>query len=221
MGAIVTIAPTVRSTSILLACGLLLSATALSQEVLEEIVVTAQKRETTLQSEPLAVSAFSGEEIARAGGEDANVLGYVVPNLHVGEETNRDGLSITIRGVSGTDVRNAADPTTAFHVDGSYVPRLSGPQAYFYDVEADRGPARTAGNAVWAQQHSRGREPRYAQTGLRRFRRGGRGHGRRLRPGPVQRRAQSTTVRSGGGAHRLDVERPRRLPRERAFGRRR
>ena len=126
--------------------GFLPATNGLSQGVLEEIVVTAQKRETTLQSEPLAVSAFSGEEIARSGGVDANVLGYIVPNLHVGEETNRDGLSMTIRGVSGTDVRNASDPTTAFHVDGSYVPRLSGPQAYFFDVERVevlRGPQGT------------------------------------------------------------------------------
>ena len=130
----------------LLAAGCSLSTGALSQAVLEEIIVTAQKRETTLQSEPLAVSAFTGEDIVRAGGVDANVLGYMVPNLHVGEETNRDGLSMTIRGVSGTDVRNASDPTTAFHVDGSYVPRLSGAQAYFFDVERVevlRGPQGT------------------------------------------------------------------------------
>ena len=130
----------------LLAAGGCLSSGALSQAVLEEVIVTAQKRETTLQSEPLAVSAFTGEDIVRAGGVDANVLGYMVPNLHVGEETNRDGLSMTVRGVSGTDVRNASDPTTAFHVDGSYVPRLSGPQAYFFDVERVevlRGPQGT------------------------------------------------------------------------------
>ncbi len=135
-----------RSISLFLACGSFLATGAFAQTVLEEIVVTAQKRENTLQSEPVAVSAFSGEEITRSGGNDANVLGYIVPNLHVGEETNRDGLSMTIRGVSGTDVRNAADPTTAFHVDGSYVPRLSGPQAYFYDVERIevlRGPQGT------------------------------------------------------------------------------
>ena len=141
-------APTrpMRLLSLLVACSPFLAGNALAQTVLEEIVVTAQKRENTLQGEPLAVSAFSGEEIARSGGSDANVLGYIVPNLHVGEETNRDGLSLTIRGVSGTDVRNAADPTTAFHVDGSYVPRLSGPQAYFYDVERIevlRGPQGT------------------------------------------------------------------------------
>ncbi len=135
-----------RSISLLFCCGCFLAANAFAQPELEEIVVTAQKRENTLQREPLAVSAFSGEEIARLGGNDPNVLGYIVPNLHVGEETNRDGLSMTIRGVSGTDVRNAADPTTAFHVDGSYVPRLSGPQAYFFDVERIevlRGPQGT------------------------------------------------------------------------------
>lgn len=135
-----------RPLSLLFCCGVFLAANAFAQPELEEIVVTAQKRENTLQREPLAVSAFSGEEIARLGGNDPNVLGYIVPNLHVGEETNRDGLSMTIRGVSGTDVRNAADPTTAFHVDGSYVPRLSGPQAYFYDVERIevlRGPQGT------------------------------------------------------------------------------
>ena len=145
MSANSTVARYVRSVALLVS-GFLAATNGLSQGVLEEVFVTAQKRETTLQDEPLAVSAFSGEEIARSGGVDANVLGYIVPNLHVGEETNRDGLSMTIRGVSGTDVRNASDPTTAFHVDGSYVPRLSGPQAYFFDVdriEVLRGPQGT------------------------------------------------------------------------------
>ena len=138
----------IRKTPILIvfALGGLSPAIGFSQTVLEEIVVTAQKRVNTLQDEPLAVSAFSGENIIRAGGSDPNVLGELIPNFHVGEETNRDGLQMTIRGVSGTDVRNGADPTTAFHVDGSYVPRLSGAQAYFYDVERVevlRGPQGT------------------------------------------------------------------------------
>ncbi len=113
---------------------------------LEEIIVTAQKRTASLQNEAIAVTALAGYDINRAGGVDPEVLGVLVPNLHVGEETNRDGMQITIRGVSGTDVRNGADPTTAFHVDGSYVPRLSGSNAYFYDlerIEVLRGPQGT------------------------------------------------------------------------------
>ena len=113
---------------------------------LEEITVTAQKRSSSLQDEAIAITAVTAEDIERAGGVDPEILGILVPNLHVGEETNRDGLQLTIRGVSGTDVRNGADPTTAFHVDGSYVPRLSGANAYFYDlerIEVLRGPQGT------------------------------------------------------------------------------
>ena len=117
-----------------------------AQETLEVIVVTAQKRESTLQDEAIAVSAIAADEINLAGGFDPSVLSQLVPNFHVGQESNRDGLTLTIRGVSGTDVRNGADPTTAFHVDGSYVPRLSGANAYFYDlerIEVLRGPQGT------------------------------------------------------------------------------
>ena len=114
--------------------------------VLEEIVVTAQKRESALQDTPIAMSAFSGDELNRAGAIDAFNLSDLIPNLHVGTEGARDAVFITIRGVSQTDRRNAADPTTAFHVDGAYVPRMSGISSYFYDVErleVLRGPQGT------------------------------------------------------------------------------
>ena len=115
-------------------------------KILEVIVITAQKREGSLQDEAIAVSAIASNEIDLAGGFDPGVLSQLVPNFHVGQESNRDGLTLTVRGVSGTDVRNGADPTTAFHVDGSYVPRLSGANAYFYDlerIEVLRGPQGT------------------------------------------------------------------------------
>ncbi|MCY4211532.1 MAG: TonB-dependent receptor [Gammaproteobacteria bacterium] len=115
-------------------------------DALEEVIVTAQKRSASLQNEAITVTALGAEDISRAGGIDPEILGVLVPNLHVGEETNRDGMQITIRGVSGTDVRNGADPTTAFHVDGGYVPRLSGANAYFFDlerIEVLRGPQGT------------------------------------------------------------------------------
>lgn len=126
--------------------GLLPLSEAAAQSVLEEVIVTAQKREESLQDAPLAVTALSGRELSRAGINDPEGLANNVPNFTVTGEPNRDGLVITIRGVAGTDVRNAADPTTAFHVDGSYVPRMSGANAYFFDtdrVEVLRGPQGT------------------------------------------------------------------------------
>ena len=125
---------------------LFFASSVVAQTTLEEIVVTATKREESLQDAPVAVSVISGDVLDRAGVVDPDSLAEMVPNVDVNSEANRDGLIITIRGVSGTDVRNGADPTTAFHVDGSYVPRLSGANAYFFDterVEVLRGPQGT------------------------------------------------------------------------------
>lgn len=111
-----------------------------------EIVVTAQKRSENLSSVPLAVTAVSGEALSAIGAYDTSAIGFLSPNVNFANETSRDAVFITIRGISGTDNRNEADPTTAFHIDGAYVPRLSGANAYFYDldrVEVLRGPQGT------------------------------------------------------------------------------
>jgi len=121
--------------------------TASAQEaLLEEIVVTAERREASLQDTPIAVSAFSQDQLDRMGISGTQSLGSFVPNVHVGRNNNRDAVLITIRGVSSDDLRNESDPTTAFHVDGVYVPRMSGANAHFYDlerVEVLRGPQGT------------------------------------------------------------------------------
>jgi len=114
---------------------LFLAGNASAQTTLDEIVVTAEKREGTVQDTAVAVSVITGDALARAGVVDPDSLAEMIPNVDVNSEPNRDGLIIVVRGVAGTDVRNGADPTTAFHVDGSYVPRLSGANAYFFDTE--------------------------------------------------------------------------------------
>ena len=119
--------------------------TAWSQE-LEEIVVTAQKRTESLQDTPVAVSAFTGEQLQQAGVFDSIALSNIVPNVTVGTENARDAIFINIRGISQSERRNTSDPTTAFYVDGALVPRMSGINAYFYDlerVEVLRGPQGT------------------------------------------------------------------------------
>ena len=112
----------------------------------DRIVVTAQRREEALSAVPLAVTAISGEALSRMGAMDTSAIGQLAPNVNFANETSRDAVIITIRGISATDTRNEADPTTAFHIDGGYVPRLSGANAYFFDlerVEILRGPQGT------------------------------------------------------------------------------
>lgn len=116
------------------------------ENTIPEILVTAQKRTESLASVPLAVTAISGDALSLKGAYDTSAIASLSPNVNFANETSRDAVFITIRGVSGTDNRNEADPTTAFHIDGAYVPRLSGANAYFYDlerVEVLRGPQGT------------------------------------------------------------------------------
>jgi iron complex outermembrane receptor protein len=134
---------------------LFFASSVVAQTTLEEIIVTASKREESMQDAPVAVSVIDGDTLLRAGVIDPNSLAEMVPNVDVNSEPNRDGLVIVMRGVAGTDVRNGADPTTAFHVDGGYVPRLSGANAYFFDVdrvEVLRGPQGT----LWGRNSTSG-----------------------------------------------------------------
>lgn len=112
---------------------------------LEDIVVTAQKVETTLQRTPLTIQTFTGEDLVKAGVMSAEGLNKLVPGLAV-ENSGGGASSIFIRGI-GTRVLNAfGDPGNAFAVDGVYYGRPAGPNATFFDiarVEVVKGPQGT------------------------------------------------------------------------------
>lgn len=119
----------------------------------EEVVVTAQKREGTVQSTPLAVSAISGEMLQQQNVVDAGDLTGRVPNLNIGQSGNE--VIISIRGVSSAGVVPQRDPSVAFHLDGVYLPRPSGANSVFYDlerVEVLRGPQGT----LWGRNATAG-----------------------------------------------------------------
>ncbi|WP_285018978.1 TonB-dependent receptor [Novosphingobium sp. fls2-241-R2A-195] len=111
---------------------------------INEIIVTAQKREQTIQDTPLSVSAVSGDEIQRKaqGSLDAvlkNVAGVEVQGL-------AQGAQIYIRGVGSSIDPTFADPAIALMVDGAYNGRTESVQSASYDisrVEVLRGPQGT------------------------------------------------------------------------------
>ncbi|MEM8547549.1 MAG: hypothetical protein AAGF46_05210 [Pseudomonadota bacterium] len=71
---------------------------------IDEVVVTARRREESLQDVPLAITAISGEELARIGIEDIVAVGQAAPNvtLEVSRGTNTT-LTAFIRGVGQQD----------------------------------------------------------------------------------------------------------------------
>lgn len=73
---------------------------------IEEIVVTAQKREATLQDTPVAVSVVSGEDLTNIGIADIQELEMAAPSLNTGQNQSSSQQTFSIRGL-GTSGNNA------------------------------------------------------------------------------------------------------------------
>lgn len=101
--------------------------------VLDDIVVTAQKREQTSQDVPISLSATDGEFIAETGIGDIEGLSSYVPNLTV---TTSPGISqIMIRGVGSAAATRSFEQSVGLYIDGIYSPRSVGVHLPFLDVE--------------------------------------------------------------------------------------
>ena len=82
---------------------------------LEEVVVTARKRSESFQDVPIAVDAFTAQDIHAAGIENPRDFIAMVPNMSLVEVQNVGNAFITIRGIS--QARNS-EPSVAVVVDG-------------------------------------------------------------------------------------------------------
>lgn len=114
---------------------------------LEEVVVTAQRRETLLQDTPIAVTAFGAEKIADLGIYDMTDLSGFVPNTNIQKQpSSNSNMSIYIRGVGSGETSLMVDPKTSFYLDGVYMSKTVGSVFDIVDlqsVEVLRGPQGT------------------------------------------------------------------------------
>lgn len=101
--------------------------------VLEEIVVTAQKREESQQEVPIAIQAFGGGALSAFGIEDTTQLGRIVPSLQFTEVIGY--TLIYLRGVGTDAFVPSSDPSVATYIDGVYMPSLLGVFQSFGGVE--------------------------------------------------------------------------------------
>ena len=118
---------------------------------IEEIIVTAEKRSTSLQETPGAISAFTGADLFDRGVYDIEALATQVPNFQYGEAF---GLTrITIRGIGNQGFN---DPSTAFYIDGIYQNNPTAASSLtFYDtqqVEVLGGPQ----GSLWGRNSTAG-----------------------------------------------------------------
>jgi iron complex outermembrane receptor protein len=83
-----------------------------------EIVVTAQKRDERLQDVPIAVTAFTPDQLTQSGISDVLELAAVTPSLLITEGSS--AAQPYIRGVGGRNITPGNEATTAVYVDGVY-----------------------------------------------------------------------------------------------------
>ena len=112
-----------------------------------EIIVTATRRQTTLEKTPLAVSAFSQEQLDRQQVANVTDIQRFVPSLQFNQNAANNALLVTLRGI-GNDAAFtiSSDPEVGFYVDGIYAPTVQGSSLLLYDLErleVLRGPQGT------------------------------------------------------------------------------
>lgn len=102
--------------------------------MLEEVIVTAQKRSESLQEIPAAINAFSGEDIDAAGWEDLNRLQEAVPSLVINGESKTRSY-IAIRGIGTRKFDIGTDASVGMFIDEVYVARFSSALTGIMDLE--------------------------------------------------------------------------------------
>jgi iron complex outermembrane receptor protein len=105
-----------RITGSIVALSLLPVATIVAQEgAIEEIVVTARKRDESLQDVPIAITAFTAQTIEKAGIERPADFIALMPNVTIVDTANVGDTQVSIRGIVST---RDAESTFAYVVDG-------------------------------------------------------------------------------------------------------
>ncbi len=114
-----------------------------TSEGLEEVVVTAQRRETSLQTTAIAITAYTGAALAEDKIFTVGDLANSVPSFSLTALTGLD-LELNIRGITNTRLDSpSADPSVGTFVDGIYIGRTGDYNFDFYDlerIEVIRGP---------------------------------------------------------------------------------
>jgi len=129
-----------------IAATVMLNAPAVFSAVLEEVVVTAQKREQSLQDVGIAVTAFTGNQLNELGFTNAIDVVAQSPGLTVSGSGGGTINTFSVRGVTQNDFSPAQEGPVAVYVDEAYISQNSVTNFSLFDidrVEILRGPQGT------------------------------------------------------------------------------
>lgn len=120
---------------------LLFSTASLQAATLEEIIVTAKKREESLQDINIAVTALTSERLEDGMIGDIEDLQTIAPNVSAGNDFAQ--AKFFFRGIGLSTSFTAVDPSVALYTDGAIIARAEGQLGAFFDlerIEVLRGP---------------------------------------------------------------------------------
>lgn len=112
--------------------------------MIEEVVVTAQKKTELASKTPIALTAYSGETLKAEGVVSVSDLQNLAPSVNIGRDGF--GVNVNIRGVTTTDTTSKGEQGISFNVDGVAIGRPTVQGLSFFDVERVevlRGPQGT------------------------------------------------------------------------------
>ncbi|MEL6360668.1 MAG: TonB-dependent receptor [Pseudomonadota bacterium] len=104
-----------------------------TDEYVDEIVVTVERREQGLQDYAGTAAALSGDELKALGITNINDIDGKIPGVSIAN--NQGNIEVYIRGVGSSNNTELGDPAAATHFNDVYVPRPSGFASAFFDIE--------------------------------------------------------------------------------------
>ena len=113
---------------------------------LEEITVTAQKREQSIQDVGITITAFSGTQMKELGFEDSFDIARMTPGVFISGNNGGEKTLFTIRGVTQNDFNDQTEAPVAVYIDDTYVAFGQGQVFGLFDldrVEILKGPQGT------------------------------------------------------------------------------
>jgi iron complex outermembrane receptor protein len=110
-------------------------ASAQSGSALEEIIVTAQKREQSAQDVGISITTFTGEQVDRLSFNKSSDIAMLTPGVHVGGNVAGQNLQFNIRGVAQNDFNDQTESPVAVYIDDTYVAMAQGQRFAMYDLE--------------------------------------------------------------------------------------
>ena len=104
--------------------------------ILEEVIVTAQKREESIQDVGIAITAFSGEQLDAFGFTNSTDLTAFTPGAHMSGNSAGHTQQFTIRGATQNDFNDLAEAPNAVYIDEGY--QAAGQAQLFASFDMDR-----------------------------------------------------------------------------------